>query len=347
MSTTMKKEIFEEPAAMERCLKSNEATLNKLAETLQAANISNVVVAARGTSDHAGIYGKYIIESMLGIPVGLAACSTTTLYGAKLNFNNMLVIGISQSGAAADVLELIKNAKETGAITLTITNNLESPLAAAADFHLYCDAGLEESVAATKTFGTQMYLIAQFVARWAGKTDIIKKLEAVPKNLTQILLQDATIAQIATRYRFMEEAFILSRGINYPLALEATLKIQETNYVRAKAYPISDFHHGPFAMVSEGMPVFMYMSDGPVKEDSKAMIEKLQSVGADLFMVTDDDELLAQGDLGFKIPSADKEDMIASFYFAVFAQLFAANLAEVKGRNPDAPRGLKKVTITK
>ena len=347
MSTIMKKEIFEEPVVMSRCLKTNEATLDKLAGVLKTSNIVNVVVAARGTSDHAGIYGKYIIESMIGIPVGLAACSTSTLYGSKLNYKNMLVIGISQSGAAADVLEVINNAKETGAITLTITNNLESPLASAADYHLYCDAGLEESVAATKTFSTQLYLIAELVARWAGRSDLLKKLEIVPKGVAQILLQDASIAQIATRYRFMEEAFILSRGINYPLALEATLKIQETNYVRAKAYPISDFHHGPFAMVSEGMPVFMYMSDGPVKKDSKVMIEKLQSVGADLFMVSDDDDLLAQGDLGFKIPDAEKEDMIASFYFATFAQLFAANLAEVKGRNPDAPRGLKKITVTK
>ena len=347
MSTIMKKEIFEEPAAMERCLKSNEATLDKLAETLRTSEVSNVIVAARGTSDHAGIYGKYIIETMLGIPVGLSACSTSTLYGSKLNYKNMLVIGISQSGAAADVLEIINNAKESGAITLTITNNLESPLASAADFHLYCDAGHEASVAATKTFSTQLYLIAELVARWANRKDILKKLEVVPRGVAQILLQDSAIAQIATRYRFMEEAFILSRGINYPLALEATLKIQETNYVRAKGYPISDFHHGPFAMVSEGMPVFMYLSDGPVKNDAMVMIEKLQSVGADLFMISDDDSILAQGDLGFKIPEADKEDMIASFYFATFAQLFAANLAEVKGRNPDAPRGLKKVTVTK
>jgi len=345
--TVMKKEIFEEPNAMERCLKTNLETIEKLVSTLKSSNITNVIVAARGTSDHAGIYGKYIIESLLGIPVGLSACSTTTIYGSKLNYKNMLVIGISQSGAAADVREVINNAKETGAVTLTITNNLESPLASAADFHLYCDAGLEESVAATKTFGTQLYLIAQFVTRWAGREDLVKKLESVPKNMCQILLQDEAIAEIAKRYRFMDEAFLLSRGINYPLALEATLKIQETNYVRAKAYPISDFHHGPFAMVGDGMPVFMYMSDGPVKNDSKAMIEKLHSAGADLFMVSDDDELLAEGDNGFKIPSAEKEDMIASFYFAMFAQLFAANLADVKGRNPDAPRGLKKVTITK
>jgi glucosamine--fructose-6-phosphate aminotransferase (isomerizing) len=145
----------------------------------------------------------------------------------------------------------------------------------------------------------------------------------------------------------MREAFILSRGVNFPLALEGALKIQETNYVLAKGYPISDFHHGPFAMVEEGIPVFMFIPAGPIAQDSMDMIKKPQEVGADILMVTDDEDLIAEGDVGFQLPFADKEDMIASFYYATFAQLFACNLAEVKGRNPDAPRGLNKVTITK
>lgn len=345
--TLMKKEIFEEPKVMEKCLKTNDLVLKELTDRLKTAKIRNVVIAARGTSDHAGFYGKYIIETMLGIPVGFAACSVLTLYGAKLDLSGMLVIGISQSGKAEDVLEYIEMAKACGAITVTITNTVDSPIAKAADYHLFCDAGLEESVAATKTFGTQLYLVANMAAMWAGRRDILARLTKVPETICQILFRDEEIAELALRYRFMNEVFVLSRGINYPIALEAALKVQETNYVRAKAYPISDFHHGPFAMVDEGMPVFMYVPDGPIKQDSYEMIKKLQDVGADIFMVSDDDALLCEGDAGFKIPFAEKEDMIAAFYFMAFAQLFAANLAEIKGRNPDAPRGLKKVTITK
>ncbi len=344
--TLMKQEIFEEPKVMEKCIKTNADTFDKLVAQLNSRKIRNVIVAARGTSDHAGIYGKYIIEKMVGIPVGLAACSVVSLYDAEINMEDMLVIGISQSGAAADVLEYMNMAKKSGALTVTITNTADSPLAKAADYHLFCDAGEEKSVAATKTFGTQLYIMAHLAAKWAGRNDILAKLAKVPEQMCNIILQDDTIAEIARRYRFMDEAFVLSRGINYPIALEATLKIQETNYVRAKAYPISDFHHGPFAMISEGMPVFIYMSDGPIKQDTFEMIHKLQGAGADIFIVSDDDELLAEGVEGFKIPACDKEDMIATFYFAIFAQLFAANLADVKGRNPDAPRGLKKVTIT-
>lgn len=345
--TLMQKEIFEEPKALKACYDYNETELKRLAETLRKTDICNVYIAARGTSDHAGIYGKYLIESMVGVPVGLAAASAVTLYGGKINFKNNLVIGISQSGAAADVLEVIKMAKASGAVTLTVTNTLGSPLAEAADFHLYCNAGLESSVAATKTFTTQLYLMAHLAAVWADDKKFMGELQTVPANLEKFFERNDEIAELVKRYRFMNENFYLSRGVCWALALEAALKIQETNYVRARAYPISDFHHGPFAMIEEGTPVFMFVPNGPAAEDSKAMIEKLKNVGADILMVSDSDELLAEGTVSFKIPSANGNDAMSAFYYAAFAQLFACNLTAVKGRNPDAPRGLNKVTITK
>ena len=345
--TLMQKEIFEQPQALRDCYSYNKTAFEKLVGEIKAKKISNVVIAARGTSDHAGIYGKYLIESMVGVPVGLSAASAVTLYGGNIRYDNMLVIGISQSGKAADVLEVMNQAKKNGALTCAITNTEDSPLAQCADYHLYCSAGLESSVAATKTFGTQLYIMAHIACMWAGREDLLKELQNVPENMEKVLEKNDEMAKIALRYRFMDDCFILSRGINYPLALEAALKVQETNYVRAKAYPISDFHHGPFAMVDEGTPVILYLSDGPVKKDAYDMIKKLQDVGADILMISDDDELLKEAAVGFKVPCSGKLDMIAAFSFAVSAQLFACNLAAVKGRNPDAPRGLKKVTVTK
>lgn len=345
--TLMQKEIFEQPKALKECYEFNKKTLEELTERLRASDITNVVIAARGTSDHAGIYGKYLIESMVGVPVGLSACSVATLYGGKMNYKNMLVIGISQSGAAQDVNEIIKQAKESGAVTLTVTNTLGSLLAGAADYHLYCNAGEEKSVAATKTFGTQLYLMAHLACMWADNKEGLEALKTVPEYITGVLEKNDEIAELAKRYRFMDECFILSRGVNYPLALEGTLKIQETNYVKAKGYPISDFHHGPFAMIDEGMPVIMYVPNGPVKQDAYAMINKLHDAEADILMVSDDDELLKEGTVSFKLPDAKGNDMISAFGYATFAQLFASNLTTVKGRNPDAPRGLKKVTVTK
>lgn len=345
--TMMEKEIFEVPEALKTCLKTNEKLIATLAEDLRSKKIRNVVVAARGTSDHAGIYGKYIIECLLGIPVSLAAMSVVTRYGSELDLSDSLVFAISQSGKAADVIEYAESAKKSGAIVVTVTNDNTSPLALTGDYNFFLNVGEEKSVAATKTFTAQLYIMAFIVASWSGRKDLIAKLNKVPEEICRILLRNEEIGTIAVRYRFIKEAFILSRGINYPLALEGALKIQETNYVLAKAYPISDFHHGPFAMVEEGMPVIMYMPAGPVASDSVDMIKKLQSVGADILMVSDDEELLAEGDVGFQLPFADKEDMISAFYFATFAQLFACNLAEIKGRNPDTPRGLNKVTVTK
>ncbi|PWM44010.1 MAG: glutamine--fructose-6-phosphate aminotransferase [Clostridiales bacterium] len=346
--TLMQKEIFEQPEALKNCLSYNKETFEKLVADIKKAGITNVVIAARGTSDHAGIYGKYLIESYVGVPVGLSAPSAVTLYGGNIRYNNMLVIGISQSGKAADVLAVMDQAKKNGALTCTITNTEDSPLAECADYHLFCNAGLESSVAATKTFGTQLYIMAHLALMWAGRDDMVKMLEEVPAKMQQVIEDNDKVKALATRARFMTDCFILSRGITYPMALEAALKVQETNYVRAKAYPISDFHHGPFAMVDDGTPVFVYAGSGEqTQKDSLEMIEKLHNVGADVLVVSANDKLLEAGDVSFKIPNSGDNDFMDMFSFAVFGQLFACNLAAVKGRNPDAPRGLKKVTITK
>ncbi len=346
--TLMEKEIFEQPEALKNCFSYNRETLNKLVSDIRNKGIVNVVIAARGTSDHAGIYGKYLIESYVGVPVGLSAPSAVTLYGGNINYDNMLVIGISQSGKAADVLAVMEQAKKNGALTCTVTNDETSPLAKCADYHLFCNAGLESSVAATKTFGTQLYIMAYLALMWAGRDDMVKMLAEVPEKIRKVLDDNEKVKALATRARFMTDCFILSRGITYPMALEAALKVQETNYVRAKAYPVSDFHHGPFAMVDDGTPVFVYAGSGKeTRKDTVEMIEKLKAVGADVLVISADDDLLSLGDVSFKIPASGGNDFIDMFSFAVFGQLFACNLAAVKGRNPDAPRGLKKITITK
>jgi glutamine---fructose-6-phosphate transaminase (isomerizing) len=214
-------------------------------------------------------------------------------------------------------------------------------------FHLYCNAGLEESVAATKTFTAQLYLIAQLVAQWSGNEDMKKELSLIPQGLTQIFETSAEhIKNKAERYLYMNECFVLTRGINYPIALEAALKIQETSYVRAKAYAVSDFHHGPFAMIDKDMPVFVYAPDGPALKDIVEMIKKLQECQAEIIVISNNPEVLEMGNCSFEIPKTDN-DLISPFYNVVVAQMFACQLSLVKGLNPDSPRGLNKVTITK
>jgi glucosamine--fructose-6-phosphate aminotransferase (isomerizing) len=341
----MLNEIQEQPEVLKRCFDYNKEMIKNVVKTLKGQNIYSVVIVARGTSDHAGIYGKYILECEVGIPVSLAAPSVTTIYKKKINFSNTLVIGLSQSGEAEDVLEVLKSANNSGAVTVSITNYPESPLAKEAKYHLFCNAGIEKSVAATKTCITEMYLLAQLVAEWSGDEEFKKELLAIPANLITLIDKKEDITRKVERYRLMTECFVLARGINYPIAMEAALKIQETSYVRARAYASSDFHHGPFAMIEKDMPVIVYAPNGPSLKDTTEMIEKLKPTQAEIIVVSNNREVLELGDCSFEIPDTSN-DMISPFYNVVFAQLFACNLSLLKGLNPDAPRGLHKVTIT-
>ena len=344
--TLMWKEISEEPQVMENCLNGNMSVISEIVQLAKGSDIDRIMIAARGTSDHAAVYAKYIMEISLGIPVTLAAPSVFTVYHKNLKLNKTLVIGVSQSGKAADVLEVIKGANAAGALTVSITNFQDSPLAMETRYHLDCSAGLEKSVAATKTFLAQITLLAALTAVWADDSLFLEEIKKIPQGIEDIIKNAGQISEKVQRYRYMEECFVLARGVNYAIAMESALKIQETCYVRAKAYATSDFYHGPYAMIEKNMPVFVFAPDGPAQNDVKEMISKLKGSGAELIIISNNKELLELGACSFSIP-ATNNDMISPFYNVVVAQLFACNLALAKGLNPDSPRELNKVTITK
>lgn len=339
-------EILEEPGTIENCINKNRQLISEIVEDIRNSGIDRIMIAARGTSDHAAVYAKYVMETTLGIPVALAAPSVFTVYHGSLKLDKTLVIGISQSGKAADVLEVIKSANASGALTVSITNFSDSPLAMEAKYHLDCSAGVEKSVAATKTFLAQITLLAALTAVWSGNVKMFEKLCSMPQEVAQIIQTADRVMEKVQRYRYMEECFVLARGINYAIALESALKIQETCYVRAKAYAISDFYHGPYAMIEGGMPVVIFAPSGPSLNDVEEMIHKLKDSGAELIIISDLEVIRAQGDCSFSIPKAG-DDVFSPFYNVVIAQIFACRLALAKGLNPDSPRCLSKVTITK
>lgn len=339
-------EILEEPETIDNCISKNKQLITEIVENIRRSGIDMIMIAARGTSDHAAVYAKYVMETTLGIPVALAAPSVFTVYHGSLKLDKTLVIGISQSGKAVDVLEVIKSANLSGALTVSITNYPDSPLAMEARYHLDCSAGIEKSVAATKTFLAQITLLAALTAVWSGDEQMFGKLCSLPKEIEQIIQTSDNMIEKVQRYRYMEECFVLARGVNYAIALESALKIQETCYVRAKAYATSDFYHGPYAMIESGMPVVIFAPSGPSLNDVKEMILKLKDSGAELIIVSDIEELRAQGNCSFSIPKAG-DDVFSPFYNVVIAQIFACRLALAKGLNPDSPRCLSKVTITK
>jgi glucosamine--fructose-6-phosphate aminotransferase (isomerizing) len=338
-------EIMEQPSVLERCRIKNDQVIREIVKGAKARNIHSVYLAARGTSGHASVYGKYVLELTAGVPVALAFPSVFTIYGEAVNLSNSLVLGISQSGKAADVMEVIKNANRQGAITVGITNFPDSPLAKESKFHLCCEAGPELSVAATKTFMAQIYLLANLAAEWGKSSTLQKQLALVPEKLNGAFEISKIIGEKAERYRFMNECFVLARGINYAIALEAALKIQETTYARAKAFATSEFQHGPIAMVEKDLPVMIFAPEGPSLAYTKEMIDTLRKKQVELIIVSNNKEILGLGNSSFAIPDTDN-DIISPFLNTAVAQMFACRLAVAKGLNPDSPRELSKVTIT-
>ena len=341
--TLMQKEILQSPDVIKKVLDTNMDTSFHIAEGI--AKKTNIFIAARGTSDHAAIYGKYVLENMLGKPVGLAAPSVSTVFSRDVDYSDSVFFGISQSGEAEDVKLVLQSAKKSGAYTVAITNNENSALANAAHEHINLCAGAEKSVAATKTFTASLFAMAMLGAVYAKDDNLLASLELVPEELQKVLVLDSYIKDISQRYRFMESCFTLSRGYDYSIAFEAALKMQECAYVKAKAYSMSDFLHGPIAMIENNTPCFAYLGKGRFSGDMKDILSRIKKGGADITVFSDDDDLLCMSDVKIKLPKIIHE-ILAPIYIAPAAQLFACYLSLTKGLSPDTPRGLSKVTIT-
>ncbi len=338
-------EIMEQARVLAGIESANEAVYAALLEDIKAAGVDRIAIAARGTSDHCGIYIKYLSEIIMGMQVSLAAPSVCTLYGGSVNYDKTLVIAISQSGMAEDALAVVRDAKKSGGITVSVTNEPDSPLAKEAKYSLLCAAGKETSVAATKTFTAQMYSLALLIAKWSGNAELSGQLAALPAGIEKELKKAKDIMALAREYTFMQECFVLGRGLMYPIAMEGSLKMMETTYTNARGFAISDFQHGPLALVSDNTPIFVYCSDDDAKGDVSAMVENYANLGAYITMVTNDAELAKKAQRVILAEPSGK--YAAPFHTAVIAQMFACGLAEAKRRTPDAPRNIKKVTITK
>jgi len=345
--TKMLSEIKEQPEILKKLEEVNRDALRTLTGELKTKNIKRVLFAARGTSYHACIYGQYLLAIKSGIVSAQAMPSCITVYGGSLLTEKDVVIGVSQSGKAADALAVLEDAKKHGALTVAITNDPDSPMAKFADYHLFCGAGPEISVAATKTFTAQMGLLFLLCAYWNDDAPLLKAFAGLPQAAAETLaVCERDIPALAVRYRYMQQGFVLSRGLTYPIALEATLKTQETCYVKMKGYSVSDFYHGPLAQVDAEMPVLLFAPRGASQKDNVQMAERLREIGAQPLTVTDDGALAAAEPLAFLLPDTGNE-FTSPFVFAIFAQCFAEKLCALKGLNPDQPRNLKKVTITK
>lgn len=341
------KEIMQQPSVLDGIKAKNNGKFAKIAEEFHASELDSIYFVARGTSDHACIYAQYLFAICGGIPCTLGTPSAVSKYGAEIKFSNTAVIGVSQSGKAEDVLSVIRQANEQGKLTVAVTNDEDSPLAREAKYHLFCAAGEEKSIAATKTFTSQMYILAQLCAEITKNDMLPELLDKVPLALEAMLSYiPATITKMCERYRYLDSAFVLGRGMTYPIALEGALKILETNKIRMKGNAISDFYHGPLAQVEEDSLVIVLAAEGPVYEDSVEMINCLHKLGAEVLVITDNARLAEKERFAIKVPNLGS-DLVSPFFIAPVMQLFACCLADVKGIDPNDSAVLKKITITK
>jgi glucosamine--fructose-6-phosphate aminotransferase (isomerizing) len=342
----MIEEIREQPVALARTLQAGVARARKFQRLVEKKRPRLVVLVARGTSDNAALFGRYLLEIATGIPVSLAAPSIATLYRAKVDYRDALVVALSQSGESTDTNRVLEWARARGALTLGITNERASTLAGLAEHVWLVRAGKERSVAATKTYTGQMLLL-YLLAHALGGRIRLPELERLPALVADALGLEEEMAELAPRYRFMNRAVVVGRGLNYANAFEFALKLMETCYVVAERFSTADLLHGPIALAEPGLPVFAFAPSGVTWESMGQTMDKLRAMHAEVLAISDpaNREVETRASRVIRLPRQIPE-LLTPIPYIVPAQLFAAYLALEKGLDPDRPRTLSKVTLT-
>ncbi|MEV0535026.1 SIS domain-containing protein [Kitasatospora sp. NPDC050463] len=339
----MAAEMAEQPAVLQRILDEGAPKIFEIAAQIAARNPRFVLLTARGTSDNAALYAKYLIEILLGKPAGLTSMSTTTAYGAKPDLSDVLVVTVSQSGGSPDLVASTKAAREAGAITLAVTNNASSPLAEVSEFHIDVLAGPEKALPATKTYTAELLALYLLVEGLRGGDGAAAK--ELPALAAGILARQAEVKALAERYRFAQRLVITSRGYGYPTAREAALKLMETTYIPASPFSGADLLHGPLAMVDNVSPVIAIVPDGKGGEALQPVLDRLRGRGADLVVIGQQEQVDAAS-AGFALPAGVPEEVQTILEILPLQQL-AYEVTIARGQDPDAPRALAKVTETR
>ncbi|HEY0443286.1 MAG TPA: SIS domain-containing protein [Candidatus Limnocylindrales bacterium] len=342
----LRDEILEQPEAARRLLDQGREPIERIAAAMRGRDIGNVVIAARGTSDHAAIYAQYAFGAAQHWPVALATPSLISVYGVEPRFERSLVIGISQSGESPDVIGVVAAARRQGAPTIAVTNTAGSPLASAAEHAIDLRAGPELAIAATKTYTTELLAIALLSAALERDDAAIAALDALPGAMEQALATEPDVERATVARSAMAGCVVLGRGFEYATAREWALKLKELARLLADPYSAADFQHGPLALLEAGFQVLAVAPSGPPAADLIDFLARLRDdFRVDLVVVSDREDALALG-AGLRLPIG-VPDRLMPIVSILPAQLFAYHLARARGLDPDAPRNIRKVTRTR
>jgi len=344
---TLRDEILEQPDVAARFLERAPDVIGPLAAALHARDVDHVVIAARGTSDHAAIYAQYVLGIRHALSVGLGTPSVISLYGAQPRLDRSLVIGISQSGASPDVVAVIAEGRRQGAPTLAITNDPTSPLAAAAATTIDLGTGPELAVAATKTYTTELLAIAALSAALSGDPADADALAAVPDALASVLALEPEVIAMSADQAASDRFLVLARGYEYATAREWALKLKELARVFADPYSAADFEHGPLALLEPRVPVLATVRPGPTRDGLVERLGRLRAeLDAEIAVVSDDEAALAHARWPLRLPAGTPE-WLGPIVSIVVGQLHALHLTRARGHDPEVPRNLSKVTRTR
>ena len=339
MTSLMFKEACSSSEVVAAQLKAEGARYAELGAVLRAKAPQTVLTVARGSSDHAAAYAAYLIMSRLGRIVASLPMSLVTLMNAQLHAENTLAIAISQSGQSPDVIEPIRYFRKGGATTVALVNDAASPLAESAEWCLPLHAGAELSVAATKSYIASLTAGAQLAGHWENDANFLAALADLPAAL-----QTATDLDWSEAIDVLTPAnniMVVGRGIGYPVALEAALKLKETSVIQAEAFSGAEIKHGPMALIDNGYPLMIFATRGPSQAGLIHLAEEMRGRGARVLLAAPAD--VAERNLTIPVagtPDLDPIVAIQAFY------MMAAKLSLARGLNPDKPRHLSKVTKT-
>lgn len=349
------KEINETPQVFEKIREKNADVIKTLTRVIKASGITNFVAAARGSSNNAIVYFKYLLEVMSNYTVGLSAPSIVTLYKGKIDYSKSIIIGCSQSGLAEDVLEVIKKGNNQGAITIAVTNDPTSPIAKEAKYNLFCCAGEEKSAIATKTFSAEMYILLWLASELANIKENDFYLKNLGSELNRIMPDIDSVTDVyAERFKGINNGYILSRGLTYAIALEASLKLQETCYMQIRGYSGSEFLHGPIASVNKDTLIIVYCGkfegdfeiQSAIRADQIKTIQRMLKLKAPVLLVTNDNLLTGRfTECNDVLINLSVPEEFSIFAFAIFSQMLACKISCLIGNNPDTPRLLEKNVV--
>jgi glucosamine--fructose-6-phosphate aminotransferase (isomerizing) len=353
---SLHEEILEQPTVARGLLDSQRDAVARIGASLAGRQVDLVVIAARGSSDHAAIYAQYVFGAFHRLPVALAAPALTSVYGIAPRMERALVIGISQSGRSPDVVGVLEAARRQGAPTVAITNAPDSELASEAEFVIDIGAGPERAVAATKTYTTSLLAVAMLADALAvGQADAMggtgtsrsAALESVPAAMEAALGSEPEVEAVARARASLDTCIVLGRGFEYASAREWALKLKELAQVAADPYSAADFQHGPLALVEPGYPILAVAPSGAPAASMRELLARLRSDHhVDLVVISDEAETRSLGAASLALPTGTAE-WVQPLVSILPAQLFAYHVTRARGLDTESPRWISKVTLTK